>query len=107
MKVSEYIERVKEHYGWDDEAEKEWRELQEDAKQLKKLTKGTSLQKVLDNTIIVEELKKRIEELTRLWNGKIDRQTEWGRELSEPNIDPLRRAINELQKILEGKDGTN
>ena len=48
-------------------------------------------------------LKKRIEELNRLWNGKIDRKTEWGETLPDVNQDPLRRALLELQKI-KGKE---
>lgn len=50
---------------------------------------------------MLKRLDERIEELTRLWNQKINRRTAWGEGVPDPNVDPLRRSIQELEKIRE------
>ncbi len=76
MKVAEYIERVKEHYGWDSDAEQEWREIQTAIK-LKELTT------------------ERAKEFLQLSNSNV---------ISGERIEECKKSFNVLDKLLEDSE---
>lgn len=101
MKLTEYIEQYKKQ-GWDDQAEKEWRELQEDAEIMRKLQDehmNIDFGLWAENDKIVELLKKRIEDRKQwLKDNKI-----WDKSNTVSWHRLVEYELNQLQKIMEEK----
>jgi len=66
MKLSEYVERTKKE-GWDDEAEKEWRELQEDAEKWNKMMQILNAEPIIYQVIKENERLTELEERLKKW----------------------------------------
>jgi len=73
MKVSEYIERVKEHYGWDSEAEQEWQQIQKAIKlQTEVKRRFIEARDVYNEDHISPEHKQRAMDMATTFQGVLD-----------------------------------